>query len=844
MELVGAKSKKPDETTLDIDGRSVKITRPGKVLYPQAHVTKADIIDYYVRASPFILPHLKNRPVTLKRYPDGVTAEAYYEKDAPSFTPKWVETFPVPRRNGGPDINYILINDAATLAWTANIAALELHPFLHRAPAITTPTSVVFDLDPGPGADILTCIEVAFPIKDLFDRLGLELCPKVSGSKGLQVYLPLNTPITYAVTQPFAYSIAQLIERQNPAIAVSDMSKVKRAGKVFIDWSQNADFKTTVGVYSLRAKSERPFVSMPVTWEELQQAFRSRKSQGLYFEPKEALARLEKGGDLFAPLLTLQQVLPENLAGEGRTLREYDRKRDFSKTKEPAGNVPRRSKQGSKRRFVVQKHSASHLHYDFRLEIHGVLKSWAVPKGVPYELGVRRLASATEDYPIEYLDFEGVIPQGQYGGGTVMVWDIGTYEIVEGNYWKGTLGISLAGKKLKGEWMLQRDPQKGENAWILEKVDQPMKAISAKAEDQSALTTRTMEQIAQAKDATWQSNRPPAPTIDINLSVLPKTAAEFIEPMQCKLVSKLPEGKDWEYEAKFDGYRALVVKNAKVNILSRRNNSLTNEFPAIAAACADLKENTVIDGEIIALDKDGKPAFNILQNRRMHKDAVQFYAFDLLVYQGRSLLNMPLEKRRELLNSILAEMQPPVYFSQTLDAPARAVITAAKSAGLEGIVAKRRDSRYEAGKRSGAWSKFKLNLDQELVIGGYLPGSRGFDALLVGYYENKRLIFSGKVRNGLKDAGSKEKVFARFKGLGTKTCPFDNLPEPSSARRGMALTREAMELCCWLKPQLVAQIGIREWTADGHLRHATFQGIRDDKNPRDVVREGASESSK
>ena len=258
-----------DEATLNIEGRQVKCTRLSKILYPQAKFTKADVIDYYVRVAPFILPHLKDRPVTLKRYPDGVTGEAYWEKDAPSFTPEWVETFPVPRHAGGPDINYVLIQNAATLAWAANAAALELHPFLHRAPEITAPTSIVFDLDPGAGADIRTCIEVAFLLKDVMEHLGLKLFAKVSGSKGIQLYIPLNTTTTYEVTQRFARSVAELIEEQNPELATSEMPKEKRVGKVFIDWSQNADHKTTVGVYSLRAKQQRPFVSMPVTWDEL-----------------------------------------------------------------------------------------------------------------------------------------------------------------------------------------------------------------------------------------------------------------------------------------------------------------------------------------------------------------------------------------------------------------------------------------------------------------------------------------------------------------------------------------------------------------------------------------------
>jgi bifunctional non-homologous end joining protein LigD len=717
-------SPKGDEATLEIDGQRVKCTRLSKILYPQAKFTKADVIDYYVRVALFILPHLKDRPVTLKRYPDGVTGEAYWEKDAPSFTPEWVETFPVPRHAGGPDINYVLIQNAATLAWAANAAALELHPFLHRAPEITAPTSIVFDLDPGAGADIRTCIEVAFLLKDVMEHLGLKLLPKVSGSKGLQLYLPLNTATSYEVTQPFARSVAQFIEEHNPTLATSEMPKQKRVGKVFIDWSQNADHKTTVGVYSLRAKQQRPFVSMPVTWGELDRARKRNNVDDLYFDPNTALKRLDKVGDLFSPINEIKQSLPADLAhviaeqnkreGRGRkALRAYEAKRDFAVTAEPLASVPRRSAQGSRRRYCVQKHAASHLHYDFRLEIGGTLKSWAVPKGIPVEPGVRRLASATEDHPLDYLTFEGVIPEGQYGGGTVMVWDIGTYEIVEGNYWKGNLQISLKGKKLKGQWSLRRDRSKGETAWILEKVGSAMKPISAAKEDRSALSARTMTQIADARDAVWQSNRATilaAPeqsarsrvaSIDKSeLGELPPAEPAYIEPMQAKLVDQLPHGQNWAYEAKFDGYRVLIVKIKTTAILSRRNHVLTAQFPTITAACTDLEDRTVLDGEIIALDENGRPSFNALQNRRLHQHAIQFYAFDLLIYGGHSLLELPLEKRREWLKITLNKATDPIKFSASLDADVDSLIAAAKQAGLEGVVAKRRDSCYEPGKRA------------------------------------------------------------------------------------------------------------------------------------------------
>ncbi len=292
---------------LTLDGRTVSLTNLDKVLYPAAGFTKAHVIDYYARVAEWILPHLKDRPVTLNRFPDGVEGKKFYEKDAPRFTPDWVKIAPVPRKNGGPDIRYILINDHATLVWCANIASLELHPFLHRAKTLDRPTSIVFDLDPGEGNNVVSAAKVAFLLRDILSRAGLQTFPKLSGSKGVQVYAPLNTRVTYEQTQPYARALADRLAREHPDQIVSAMAKHLRTNKVFIDWSQNSDFKTTVGVYSLRAKRERPFVSLPLTWEELDDMVRHNQPDRFCLSPGEALKRFEKVGDLFEPVLTLKQ---------------------------------------------------------------------------------------------------------------------------------------------------------------------------------------------------------------------------------------------------------------------------------------------------------------------------------------------------------------------------------------------------------------------------------------------------------------------------------------------------------------------------------------------------------
>jgi DNA ligase D-like protein (predicted ligase) len=326
----------------------------------------------------------------------------------------------------------------------------------------------------------------------------------------------------------------------------------------------------------------------------------------------------------------------------------------------------------------------------------------------------------------------------------------------------------------------------------------------------------------------------------IDLKNLPKSSLDFIEPMLAKSVAHLPTKGDWLYEVKLDGYRALVIKKrAEVKVFSRRGNTLNRRFPTLSGAFDFLPDNTVVDGEIVVLDNQGKPSFSALQNSLHRASEMYFYAFDVLAYEGKDLRRLPLSARRELLElHVLKNMNEGVRLSVAFEGPPKRLVAAAKQSGLEGIVAKRRDSRYEAGERSGAWLKYKTNKGQELVIGGYKPGTGGFENLLVGYYEGRNLIFVGKIKNGFTPA-LRRQVAKHFKGLETTVCPFANLPEPTNARRGEALTAEVMEKMQWLRPKLVAQIEFTEWTTNNHLRHSLFVALRDDKNAREVTREVA-----
>src|SRR5690242_8333388 len=837
-------------------GKEVRISNPDKVMYPDAHFTKIQVIEFYAAIAPYLLPHIKDRPITMKRFPNGVGGEHFYEKDAPSFTPSWIKKFPIPRTGENSMIHYILLNDLPSLVWSANMANLEIHPFLAKVPQIDRPTMLVFDLDPGEGADILSACEAAFHAKDVLDRLDLKSFVKVSGSKGIHLHVPLNTNVTYEVTQPFAKSIAQLLEREHPNLIVSEMPKTKRRGKVFVDWSQNAEYKSTVAVYSLRAKANRPFVAMPVSWNDLTEAIKKGDAAQLFIEPDLALRRLKKIGDLFAQVLKLKQTLPEPflelMSKEPEAHRErrtkaldaYRRKRDFTKTPEPGPALPKSSRQGSRKLFVIQKHAARRLHYDFRLEMSGTLKSWAVPKGPPYELNERRLAVAVEDHPMDYAKFEGIIPRGEYGGGTVMVWDIGTYELIDGNYWQGKLHIFLSGKKLKGEWVLVKDAGRDgkDNVWYCIKAGASVAPPSIDEEDSSALSRRSMDEIAGAADAVWHSNRNGSDAIvqtasasDETLDPLPKGKVKFIEPMLAKSVTELPKDRRaWVYEVKVDGYRCLVGKDhSAVKLWSRRGNLFNQDFPGLARACAALPADTLVDGEVIALDQQGRMSFNLLQHRRSQASAIRFYAFDLLVYKGHSTINLEISERHDLLAQALANVDGDVQLMQRFETVPAELIRAAKRLGFEGIIAKRRDSHYEPGKRSGAWVKYKINQGQEFVIGGYTPG-HPFDAVIVGYYRDGQLIYAAKVRNGFVPRIRRE-VAKRLKALETEVCPFANLPEKK--RTAWALTKEEMKKCVWTRPELVAHIEFTEWTPDGHLRLATFAGLREDKTAQEVVRE-------
>lgn len=520
------------------------------------------------------------------------------------------------------------------------------------------------------------------------------------------------------------------------------------------------------------------------------------------------------------------------------SLKEYRRKRDFRRTAEP------QAKRGgaSRRRFVIQKHAASRLHYDFRLELGGTLKSWAVPKGVPYRRGEKRLAVHVEDHPVGYIDFEGRIPQGQYGGGTVMVWDRGTFEPLSKTPAKelaaGKLHFVLHGEKLEGEWYLVRLRDGGQ--WLLIRGGEDMKPVSKKLDDTSALSGKSMKQLAKG-DRVWQSKPASSSRRRIKAAPVPR----FVEPMKAKLVAA-PQPGDWIYEIKFDGWRALALKGgAEARLLSRNEKDLGARFPEILKAVAALEaRDAVIDGEIVALDAKGRSSFQLLQAYDIGetKPPLFFYAFDLLRCDGEDLRPLPLLERKARLEKLLAHARGPLRYSAALGTEAKPLLSRAKKLGLEGLIGKMADSRYESGRRSGAWIKLKLQREQEFVIGGYTDpeGTRKyFGSLVVGYYQNGELLCAGKVGTGF-DHKFLASLHAAMRRIAREECPFANLPDRRNGRWGQGITRADMARCHWVKPVLVGQIKFGEWTRDGRLRQPVFLGLRKDKDAREVVREKAS----
>jgi bifunctional non-homologous end joining protein LigD len=553
---------------------------------------------------------------------------------------------------------------------------------------------------------------------------------------------------------------------------------------------------------------------------------------------------------------------PKTSTSDGSApLERYWKKRDFAKTPEPAGEPGKPAAGGSKGgRFVVQRHRATRLHYDFRLEVDGVLPSWAIPKGPTLDPKIRRMAVHVEDHPLEYFDFEGVIPKAQYGAGDVIVWDWGTYvpeaetpdpkQAIE----DGELKFELNGQKVKGRFTLVRTSRRPGSApttafeddseqWLLIKKRDAAAVDGWDPEDhpQSVKTGRTNDEVKEKREALWVSDRPAA-TAEIDLAgAIEAPFPGFTPPMLATLASGPFSDPDWLFEVKWDGYRLqATINNGVVKTYTRRGLDGATYFPGLLAPASWIAaEQAIVDGEVVALDENGAPDFGLLQEAISGFRAgvragaaggsrLRYQAFDLLYLDGRSLLRVPLEDRKRLLRSVLRET-PRVRFASHVEADGVAFHQAASELGLEGIVAKLRRSPYESGRRSPAWLKIKIRPEQELVIGGYTPGegnAKDLGAVAVGVYDHGQLRFAGKVGSGF-NARTRKELRGRLEALKTDDPPFDPAPERKGELRNVV----------WVKPELVIRAELGGWTREGYVRQTSFKGIDEGHDPRAVARE-------
>ncbi|MGD8427868.1 MAG: non-homologous end-joining DNA ligase, partial [Balneolaceae bacterium] len=693
-----------------VDKRRLELTNLDKAMYPESGIIKARVIEYYLKIAPTILYHIKGRPLTLIRYPDGITGPYFYQKNRPEWSPKWIDFVTLGEEEKK---DYILATEKATLAWLANLAALELHQMHSRGPHYELPDYMVFDLDPPEDRPFREVIEVAYLLKEHIEDYGYVPFVKTTGGKGLHIVVPIMAKWDFSTVFKAAEDIARPFVQTHRKIVTLQIKKAARKGRILVDIYRNRNGQSIVCPFSLRGREKAP-VSMPVYWNEL-----ASVEEATQFNLENTAEIVGDMGDAwegiggYASELHTQRSKQErkrNYSSTGRVktpaqLTTYSQKRNFIKSPEPEGRLA----SGEGNRFVIHRHHASRLHYDLRLEQEGVLKSWAVPKGMPPRPGVKRLAVETEDHPLEYLAFEGTIPKGEYGAGQMWVFALGRYDITKQK--KDGMYFRLESPELSGEYRMHRMKDK---EWLLEKVEQPQ--------------------------VDW--------LIDV------------IQPMLSESVSRAPVGGSYIYEVKWDGIRALIaIEDGQLRIQSRNNNDITRQFPELQIADKAFRATDgLFDGEIVSLDAEGKPQFKSVINRLMTSNEtsirrlsqskpVHCYLFDCLYLDGRTIINEPLLRRKEWLEDSLRG-NTAFRFSDHFE-DGRALFKAAKEHKLEGIMAKKKDGRYLPGKRSDLWLKIKVRQTTECLIIGYTQGKGDrrdyFGALHLAEQTKGELHYRGKV---------------------------------------------------------------------------------------------------
>ncbi|MGO1971751.1 MAG: ATP-dependent DNA ligase [Propionibacteriaceae bacterium] len=796
--------------TLTVEGHLIKLSNLDKVLYPETGTTKRDVLEYLAAVSGPLITHASGRPVTRKRWVDGVGSrdepgKVFFQKNLDRSAPDWVRRFDITHSDH--TNAYPVVDDLATLVWFGQIAALELHvPQWQFGPrgGSRKPDRLVLDLDPGPDVALADCAAVARLCREILADLGLDPVPVTSGSKGIHLYAPLDGEHTSPQASTLAKELARSLEADHPDLVISSMRRSERKGKVFIDWSQNNANKTTIAPYSLRGRT-RPTVAAPRTWPELDEADLAQ------LEYREVMRRVAEEPDPLDALAPAELPEDADRVDQRDRLDLYRSKRDPGRTPEPVPDaIP---DEPDERSFVIQEHHARALHWDFRLERDGVLVSWALPKGVPTDPRKNRLAVQTEDHPLDYGTFEGEIPAGEYGGGSVSIWDAGEYQLEkwrDGEEVIATLhGRPNGGLAGPAKFALIHTGSGGERNWLIHRMDLP---DDPRADD------------------------PPAEGASI------ETAGDYT-PMLATLgtTADVGDAADWAFEMKWDGLRVLAhVGAGGVRLVSRNGNDLTESYPELSALPQFLDGGSaVLDGEIVTL-RDGRPDFGLLQTRmKLTREAdverarrstpVEFLVFDLLERNGRSLLNTAWAARRKLLEETVRSGGPrdAVQVPAVVDSDLRAAIDTSAELGLEGVVAKTRAGRYQQGRRGRTWIKIKHHRAQEVIVIGWREGRSGragqVGSLLLAVHDAKgELRYVGKVGTGFRSADLDE-IASRLGRLERRTSPAE-------------VPRADAKDAHWVTPSQVAEVEFAEWTDQGRLRQPSWRGWRPDKDPDHVVR--------
>lgn len=764
---------------VQIGKRKLELTNLEKILFPDDHIIKAELIEYYLRIAPTILSHAKRRPLSMIRMPDGITGEAFFQKNKPNWAPEWIEH--VALGDEKKKINYILATEEASLVWLANLACIELHQIHAHKPHFDQPDYMVFDLDPPETYSFSDVVELAFELREHIESYGYQAFAKTTGRKGIHVVVPIEPlwklDTVFEAVQDMAKPFVAA-RRQSTTLRVS---KDRRVDKVLIDIYRNRGSQTIVSPYSLRGSPGAP-VSLPLPWEELATVtdpmqFHIRNvpervmSRGDAWEGMEAYAV-----DLHTTRRKKSSTVPEKVKLKAEdSLKRYDEKRSFERTPEP----PPKAAPGHGNAFVIHRHHASRLHYDLRLEEDGVLKSWAIPKGLPPRPGVMRLAVRTEDHPMEYLDFHGTIPKGQYGAGRMWIYSRGKYEVPKRK--KGSFYFTLRGRNITGEYRMHETKNQ---QWLLERVDSP--------------------QVDYLSD--------------------------IVEPMLGS-IAKTPPAGDYLHEVKWDGIRAMIaVEDGVIRIRSRNQRNITEQFPELLLPEQSFRCATALyDGEIVCLDDGGRPVFqNVIHRMRQRSErAVKrariqhpavCYLFDCLYLDGRPIINDPLYLRREwLADSIRRGGDNPYRLSESVE-DGEALFQAACDTGLEGIMAKERQSTYQPGRRTAQWMKVKSRQTMECIIIGYTEGrgdrSATFGALQLARIQDDNLKYLGKVGTGFSDRARRE-ILKDLKGVKTAERPIQERPVDGA-------------VTTWLEPMLMCEVQYASLTNAGTLREPVFLRLRPD----------------